>query len=140
MRLGESGWKDGVFLYQIIEALIVIVTISSKITMHPASPAASYQFNDCDLLDGGNVGGWMSVLDRWENDWRDAWLCACIDKRIDEEAIMTTHCPDCRSFSFTTAQLVSESSSVGHRAACMVCEEKEEEKRSKMFKIGLTMY
>lgn len=33
---------------------------------------------------------------------------------------MFTHCPDCRSFSLTTAQLVSDSSSVGHRAACIV--------------------
>lgn len=46
------------------------------------------------------------------------------EKRIgDEQTITTTHCPDCRSFSLTTAQLVSDSSSVGHRAACMVCEE-----------------
>lgn len=46
------------------------------------------------------------------------------EKRIgDEQTIMTTHCPDCRSFSLTTAQLVSDSSSVGHRAACMVCGE-----------------
>lgn len=40
---------------------------------------------------------------------------------------MTTHCPDCRSFSLTTAQLVSDSSSVGHRPACMVCREEEAE-------------
>lgn len=33
---------------------------------------------------------------------------------------MTTHCPDWRSFSLTTAQLVRDSSSVGQRAACMV--------------------
>lgn len=67
--------------------------------------------------------------DRPENDWRDARVCACIDKPIDEWAIMTTHCPEVRSFSLTTAQLVSDSSSVGHLAACMVCKEKEEERK-----------
>lgn len=35
-------------------------------------------------------------------------------------ACYITYCPDCRSFSLTTAQFVNDSSSVGHRAACIV--------------------
>ncbi len=49
---------------------------------------------------------------------------ASVCKRDDsDESVVwvNTHCPDCRSFSLTTAQFVSDSSSVGHRAACIVC-------------------
>lgn len=50
----------------------------------------------------------------------NGWRAGCIDwKGGWPLAIRTTHCPDCRSFSLTTAQLVRDSSSVGQRAACM---------------------
>lgn len=76
-------------------------------------------------MDGRRWGGWMSeCLGGWENDWRGGHIDEC----SDEQAITTTHCPDCRSFSLTTAQLVSDSSSVGQRAACMVCEGKAAER------------
>lgn len=38
-----------------------------------------------------------------------------------------THSPSCWSFSLMTAQLVSDSSSVGHRAVCIICTESREE-------------
>lgn len=38
-----------------------------------------------------------------------------------EGASAHTYCPEGKSFSFTTAQLVSDSSSVGHLAACIGC-------------------
>lgn len=38
-----------------------------------------------------------------------------------ERATVHTYCPDWKSFSFTTAQLVKDSSSVGHLAACIGC-------------------
>lgn len=61
--------------------------------------------------------------------WIDDGVCVpYVDKSNEGPAPTTTHCPDCRSFSLTTAQLVSDSSSVGHRAACMVCEEEDGEK------------
>lgn len=43
-----------------------------------------------------------------------------------EWARIHTYCPEGKSFSFTTAQLVSDSSSVGHLAACIGCETGEE--------------
>lgn len=50
-------------------------------------------------------------------------MCVCNYVHVYSASVCArpTHCPDCRSFSLTTAQLVSDSSSVGQRAACMVC-------------------
>lgn len=47
-----------------------------------------------------------------------------------QRATPHTYCPDGKSFSFTTAQFVTDSSSVGHLAACIDYEkEREGEKK-----------
>lgn len=49
-----------------------------------------------------------------------------------ERATLHTYCPDGKSFSFTTAQFVNDSSSVGHLAACIDYEKEREGGKKKV--------
>lgn len=111
MTLGDSGWERSCVLQHFHAALMITITTQSKNNQcwKPLLTVSCWM---------KQVGGYMGA--GTDENMRDA----CIDKANNGWAIRTTHCPDCRSFSLTTAQLVSDSSSVGHRAACMVCEER----------------
>lgn len=44
---------------------------------------------------------------------------------------LNTHCPDLKSFSLATTQLVRDSSSVGHLATCITCTAKKKKQKNR---------